>query len=168
MPESITVNLQAITNLLEAIGLVSPTEVTSPTDTPEVLENDIMLSEGVGRFAHTQEYIETDTPEYTVTSIVLEPDVPGPDGEWYTKETIRKASFDFMQMGQTIKLQHSGYTYEAPIVENYLAPTNLTLGNQSVPEGTWVMTLRIQSEPIWVAIKRGNLTGLSIGGRYAL
>jgi hypothetical protein len=40
----------------------------------------------------------------------------------------------------------------------------MNVGGSDVPEGTWLMGLRVNDDGLWADVKAGKLTGLSIGG----
>jgi hypothetical protein len=54
---------------------------------------------------------------------------------------------------------------KAPVIENYLAPIDMIIGNQRVRKGSWIMAHKINDDEIWKDIKEGRLTGLSMGGK---
>jgi DNA adenine methylase len=50
------------------------------------------------------------------------------------------------------------------IVESYLAPSALTVGETPIKQGTWLLGVRVLSDALWQDVKEGRLTGFSIGG----
>ena len=62
-------------------------------------------------------------------------------------------------------LQHEDWSNGiGEIVENYIAPCDMTIGDQAITKGTWLMGV-ILSKSNWELVKSGDLTGLSMGGK---
>ena len=104
-----------------------------------------------------------------VTGIVLEPDIVDSQKDTYSAEEIRKTAHLYMLDFQNIGLQHKAMiNTEARPVESYIVPENtqggVEIGGVLVKSGTWVMTVKVFDDEIWAGIKRGELTGFSIGG----
>lgn len=104
-----------------------------------------------------------------VTGIVLEPDIVDSQKDTYNAEEIRKTAHLYMLDFQNIGLQHKAMiNTEARPVESYIVPENtqggVEIGGVLVKSGTWVMTVKVFDDEIWAGIKRGDLTGFSIGG----
>ena len=51
------------------------------------------------------------------------------------------------------------------MVESYLAPADIELGGQVIRQGTWIMGVKVLDDSMWQAVKDGEYTGFSIGGR---
>lgn len=49
------------------------------------------------------------------------------------------------------------------IVENYIAPVDMIIGNQTVKKGTWLMGV-IWTPEYYEKVKKGEITGFSMGG----
>jgi hypothetical protein len=106
----------------------------------------------------------TDELRY-VLGIVLEPDVVDSQSDTYTAETIRQAAWDYLVHFRNRGLQHKALVNQGvELVESYIAPTNLSIGGQTVKAGTWLIGWHVLDDQIWAAIKSGALTGFSIGG----
>ena len=52
----------------------------------------------------------------------------------------------------------------ATLLENFVAPTDLRIGDRVVKAGTWVIGVRVNDDQVWDDVKTGKLTGFSIGG----
>jgi len=113
--------------------------------------------------------------ERYVLGIVLEPDVIDSQGDTYSEEEVRRACHWWMENHAQLGLQHElivggvpqrvQLTYDrVRILENYLAPVNFVIGGQSVKKGTWLLAVRVIDDELWEQVKRGELTGYSIGG----
>ena len=121
------------------------------------------------------------TEERYVLGIVLEP-TDGADGsEWkpdsqhdiYSKEEIRRVAHQWMEQFKRIGFMHRALINDrVSILESFVVPDG-TGGfdvrdpegeTQHVQEGTWLLGLRINDDELWGKVKRGEISGLSIGG----
>ncbi len=103
--------------------------------------------------------------EHYVLGIVLEPDVVDAQQDTYSVDEVRMASERFMEVHRNMGLMHKGHVNDkVQILENYLAPCDMTLGDTTVKKGTWLMGCRVKDDTLWAAVKAGGLTGFSIGG----
>jgi len=94
---------------------------------------------------------------------VLIPNEPDHDGDRVTVEKIEEVAHKFHEMYGNVDLQHS-LNNVGKMVESYIAPTDLTFGEVTVPKGSWMMGVRVTDEASWEAVKSGKLTGFSIMG----
>lgn len=100
-----------------------------------------------------------------VLGIVLEPDVVDLQGDTYDATTIRDSAWSYLANFRNVSLQHRMFLNgRVEVVESFLAPADMGIGDVAIKEGTWLMGLRLLDEDIWQAVKTGKLTGLSIGG----
>lgn len=106
-----------------------------------------------------------DGDEHIVMSIVYEPNEVDTQGDTANAEEIKKACYYFMEESQVIKMQHKGSKIDASVLENYIAPQELTIAGRVIKTGTWLMAVRINDEAVWGKIKKGELTGFSMAGR---
>lgn len=103
--------------------------------------------------------------ERYVLGIVLEPEVVDAQKDIYSSDEVRAACYRYMEDFQNTGLMHSQLVNgRVRLLENYLAPVDFSIGDESVKKGTWLQALRIRDDGIWHAVKSGELTGLSIGG----
>lgn len=98
--------------------------------------------------------------------IVLEPDVCDTQGHTYSADVVRKAAHEFMRSFQNIGDQHERMlgAGEVQLVESWIAPVAMRIGDVEVREGTWLMGLHFVSDEEWAKVKKGERTGLSIEG----
>lgn len=86
-------------------------------------------------------------------------------GDIYSIDEVRQAAHRFLEdfggLGLMHRLRVNG---QVKIVENYLAPTDLVIGDLEIRKGTWLMAVRILADELWRQVKNGDLTGFSIGG----
>ena len=88
-----------------------------------------------------------------VTFVVMVPEEVDAHGDITSAEEIAKACHNFNTF--------CGDTFD--IVESYIAPTEFTLDEHLVKQGTWLAVLQVKDETVWELIKSGDLCGLSIG-----
>jgi SAM-dependent methyltransferase len=98
-----------------------------------------------------------------VYGIVLSPGEIDLQGDIVSEEEIEKCCHKFMLESQKIFFQHL-MPASAKVVESYIAPQDLTLGSGQVKKGAWVMAVKVLDSEIWESVKKGKITGFSIGG----
>ena len=98
-----------------------------------------------------------------VYGIVYEPNEIDAQGDFATEEEIEKAAHNFMLKYQQIDKQHDFTPGVAEVVESYIAPTDMTIGEQEIKKGSWVLVTKVNDD-IWEDVKSGNLTGYSMAG----
>ncbi|MEC5241218.1 XkdF-like putative serine protease domain-containing protein [Bacillus mycoides] len=108
--------------------------------------------------------LKTEEEKQLVTGVVYEPDVEDSHGDKMTAEEIEKASHTFMENYQHIDKQHDEIAGKGTVVENWIAKSDMTVGEQEVKAGTWLMTVRVDDTDTWEEIKKGEVTGFSMGG----
>jgi len=105
--------------------------------------------------------------EQTVTGVVLQPNVVDAHGDIMSAEVIRKAAHNFLESynkATKLGLQHKNFKKQFQLLESYIAPHGLTLGNQMVGAGAWIIVVKVLDSGIWDKVKKGQITGFSIGG----
>lgn len=107
--------------------------------------------------------------ERYVLGVVLEP--LGGKGEhdsqkdFYSADEIRKAAHKYMEDYGTLGLQHQfKVNGQVKLLENWISRTDETIDGQVVKAGTWLMGIRVVDDELWDRVKKGDLTGFSIGG----
>lgn len=103
--------------------------------------------------------------ERFVLGIVLEPEVVDAQNDIYSADEVRLAAHRFMEEFGGLGLMHRMRVNDhVKVLESYLAPVDLVIGDAKVRKGTWLLAVRILSDELWEAVKSGALTGFSIGG----
>ena len=102
--------------------------------------------------------------ERIVCGIVYEPDTEDAQGDSASEDEIRKACYYFMEKTRQFKVMHKGKPAKIEILENYLAPQDLTISGRKIKKGSWVLVTRILDKKVWQDIKAGKLTGYSMAG----
>lgn len=96
------------------------------------------------------------------TYIVLEGDSVDLHGDTYTTAEVAKACHNFNVNCRKAFIDHAEETDQASIVESYIAPVEMILGDTYVPKGTWLAVVQYDNT-LWKEVKKGTYTGLSIG-----
>lgn len=121
-----------------------------------------------------------DTDKHIITGAAMIPDLPIyriiDDFECYIKfsaETIKELANKFMLEGRTlsVNIEHLIPTTECLIVESYFIDHNRGIVPNEfseLPDGTWIISMKINNDDIWKSIKENGLNGFSIEGIFNL
>jgi len=126
------------------------------------IQEDGAIDEGL--LSITTPIIKVDEGERIVYGIVLEPNVVDTQGDMISEEEIAKAAHYFMEKAQTIGYQHKDFKKKFNIMESYIAPVAFNFCGQEVRKGTWLLSVRVVDDGVWKEVKKGEITGFSIGG----
>jgi len=109
---------------------------------------------------------KADKAKQIVYGVVYEPDVVDAHGDFMTAEEIEKAAHAFMESQHThnIDKQHDLEADEGYVVESYIAPVDMQLGDQTIKKGSWVAGVKVTNAETWAAIEKGEITGFSMWG----
>ena len=108
---------------------------------------------------------KADEDERFVLGVVLEPETVDSQKDVYSASTVRTTAHKFMEDFRHIGLMHRGVIDErVRILESYLAPVDFEIDGATVKRGTWLLAVRVLDDKLWELVKRGVLTGYSIGG----
>jgi len=103
--------------------------------------------------------------ERIVFGVVLEPDTVDAQGDTIAAEEIRQAAHKFMEDFGHLGLQHKEIVNgKLKLLESFIAPVDFDVEGQAVKKGTWLMAERVIDDSLWAAIRKGEITGYSIGG----
>ena len=105
-----------------------------------------------------------DELEGKVWGVVLEPELPDAQGDIVTAEDIAKACHEFMRDYQQPDLQHSGRDAGTVLIENFVAPQDLTIGGEAVRKDSWVQGYQIDDPVVKQEVAENKITGLSLEG----
>ena len=121
--------------------------------------------DGKASFTTYGRILKTDAENHYVTGIVYEPMAEDSQGNYMTEEEITKAAYYFAKNGDKVDLQHSFEPLEgAAVVENWIAKADFKIDGETVRKGTWLMTVEVTDAGVWESIKKGDITGFSMGG----
>lgn len=121
---------------------------------------------GESRWNLDIKFSKLDDDKRLVCGIVYEPDVVDTQGDSASPAEIEKAAHNFMLESATIGIMHKEDAKDrAGIVESFIAPMNMRLGNQMIRKGSWVIIVKVRDDELWKDIKSGKITGFSMAGR---
>jgi hypothetical protein len=99
------------------------------------------------------------------TFLVLSPDEVDLHLDTYNEAEVRKACHNFNQYCMKANLLHLVETDSFSIVESYIIPSDIILGDTFIKKGSWIAVLQFLTDDLWDEVKKGNFTGVSIGAR---
>ncbi len=113
--------------------------------------------------------LKANNEERTVTGVVLQPEVVDAQGDIMSIDVIRKAAHRFLSKynkATKLGLMHKYFgNLGFELYESWIAPQAVSINGTIVKEGSWIMTVYVNSNKIWNMVKSGKLTGFSIGGK---
>lgn len=98
------------------------------------------------------------------TFLVLSPDEVDLHGDIYDAVEVRKACHNFNIHCRKANLLHLFDTDAFSIVESYISPVDMQMGETIIKAGSWLAVLQFNDDSIWEGVKNGDYTGVSIGG----
>ena len=120
---------------------------------------------GSASFASYGRIVNADADSHYITGIVYEPLTEDAHGNYMTEQEITKAAYWFAKNGNQVDVQHSFEPLEkAAVVESYVAPCDMSVGEQASKKGTWMMTVEVDDPDIFEKVQKGEITGFSMGG----
>jgi hypothetical protein len=141
-------------------------EMDKPKDNKVIKEADGVEMEAGDDLAWTMPILKSSDEQRTVTGVVLEPEVTDSHGDIYSDAVIKEAAHNYMIEYQKMGIMHRDFRKSSKIhiVESFIAPQPMKLGNQHIQAGSWVMTVKVLDDDIWDDVKAGKLRAFSIGG----
>ena len=122
-------------------------------------------ADGSAQFSALGKIVKVDEATHYVTGIVYEPMVEDAHSNFMTEDEIRKAAYWFAKNGDKVDLQHSFESVDGvSVVETYVAPCDMQVGDTPIVKGTWLMTAEVTNADVWAAVQKGEITGFSMGG----
>lgn len=111
--------------------------------------------------ANSVKLVTRGTPEWerVVMAEVLVPETPNVFNDYWTRENIRLAAYEFMKRGFGIDIEHDNIdvTGQAHVVESFIARAN----DPDFIEGSWVVGMYIADDALWQSILDGEINGYS-------
>ena len=121
---------------------------------------------GSASFASYGRIVNADADSHYITGIVYEPLTEDAHGNYMTEQEITKAAYWFAKNGNQVDVQHSFEPLEkAAVVESYVAPCDMSVGEQAIKKGTWMMTVEVDDPDIFEKVQKGEITGFFHGRR---
>lgn len=120
---------------------------------------------GSAQFSAQGKILKVDDVTHYITGVVYEPLAEDAHGNYMTEEEIRKAAYWFAKNGDKVDLQHSFEAVDGvSVVENYVAPCDMQVGDTAVLKGTWLITTEVTNTEVWDSVQKGEIAGFSMGG----
>lgn len=109
---------------------------------------------------------KVDDSKRIVIGVVYQPDVEDAHGDMMDAVEIEKAAHLFMENQHTYNIdkQHDLETDKGYVVESYIAPCDMEMGDQTIIKGSWVAGVKVTDDETWEAIQKGEITGFSMWG----
>lgn len=112
--------------------------------------------------------IKANDEKRTVLGVVLKPETTDAQGDIYSEDVIEKAAENFLsKYNRATKLgyMHKNFNKKFELLQSFVAPADIVLGNTIVTKGSWVMKVRVIDANVWKLVKDGKIRGFSIGGK---
>lgn len=104
-----------------------------------------------------------DDAQKLVYGVVYEPDKLDSHDDFMTAAEIEKAAHGFLKDARNIDTQHDFESGVGEVVESYIAPIDMEIGEETITKGSWVLVTKASDE-IWEAVQKGEYTGYSLAG----
>lgn len=100
------------------------------------------------------------------TFLVLSPDEVDLHGDIYDAVEVRKACHNFNIHCRKANLLHLFETDSFSIVESYISPVDMQMGETIIKAGSWLAVIQVseseEGSELWEGIKSGDFNGLSV------
>ena len=159
------------------VGCDSETYAISLVEAPAIESEFVALAKEEEK---QQVFLESNEKHLVVgAALIPDKDIYRNDGEHefyinFTKESIERMSQDFMKeyRQHEVKTDHEDVANEVCVVESWLVADSYkdksnALGI-SVPEGTWMVAMKVNNIDTWERIKAGELKGFSVESLISL
>lgn len=114
------------------------------------------------------EIAKTDEDKRLVFGIVYSPGEVDSQGDMTDAAEIEKAAYDFLKASRTGDGVDKDHTFTpesgAFVAESWLVRKGDPVF-QDQPEGSWGVAIKVDDDVLWDAVKKGEIGGLSMGGR---
>ncbi|CAI6074343.1 hypothetical protein PAECIP112173_02324 [Paenibacillus sp. JJ-100] len=109
---------------------------------------------------------KVDDTKHIVIGVVYQPDVEDAHGDMMDAVEIEKAAHLFMENQHTYNIdkQHDLDADKGYVVESYIAPCDMEIGDQVISKGSWVAGVKVTDDDTWEDIQKGEITGFSMFG----
>jgi hypothetical protein len=126
----------------------------------------IIKSAGKNAIQKQVQIAKVDDAKRVVIGVVYQPDVEDAHGDMMDVVEIEKAAHLFMEKQHTYNIdkQHDLEADKGYVVESYIAPCDMEIGDQIIAKGSWVAGVKVTDDDTWDAIQKGEITGFSMWG----
>ena len=124
---------------------------------------------------------ETDDERHELIGPALIPDIniyrKDANGEGYyvsfSKDTIRQIAQIFMKRGfqKQMNIDHTSTPADSFVYQSFIVDKQLGVNapkNQNIPDGSWVVGVKVNDDEVWNDIKAGKQKGFSVEGLFKL
>jgi len=113
-----------------------------------------------------------DSEKRLVYGVVLEPDEVDAQNDTINSDVIEEAAHAFLasyNRETKLGLMHRLFgNIGVELAQSYISLVDMTVQDQPVKKGSWLMVVKVLDESVWKKIKAGEITGYSIGGMATL
>lgn len=160
------------------VGMNSETFAISMVEEPAIESDFIALSKE--KEEKQQVFLESNEKHLVYgAALIPDKDIYRNNGEQefyinFTKESIEKMSQDFMREYRQyeVKTDHEDVANEVCVVESWLVSDSYKDKSNAlginVPEGTWMIAMKVNNVETWERIKSGELKGFSVESMISL
>lgn len=125
-----------------------------------------------------KEYHFSTDDKHIITGAVMIPDkiiyrcdANGEYNVFFSADTIRKTAENYLKAlkNNTFTLEHSDNTNKVSIIESWIKDSDCdksTALGLNLPNGTWLISAKVNSPELWSEIKNGRFNGFSIAGSF--
>ena len=161
----------------EETGL--PVEAISLVKFPAIEENFVFFSKGKNTKALSLAQVEEDKRTLIGAALIPEKHIPRYDemtdeeyDVYFSKDTVKLASEIYMKHSRTNEhtLEHEVAIDDVHVVESWLVENpemdKSKHYGMEMPEGTWMVRVRVDNDEMWQQVKDGTVRGFSIEGYF--
>lgn len=89
---------------------------------------------------------------------------------FFSKETIRKIAQSFSKKGyqSNLNIEHSGKSADSYVYQSMIVDKAMGIKPMGLPDGSWVVAVKVLNNDVWSEIKMGKHKGFSIEGFFEL
>jgi len=86
--------------------------------------------------------------------------------DYYDEDDVRKSSRAYLANSRAIGFRHKGIIQKeaAHLTQSFIAPSDMTIGENNIPKGSWVIEVKLDHPELIRMAKSGDLSAFSIGG----
>lgn len=97
----------------------------------------------------------------------------GKNGDYFvkfSKDTIRQIAQIFFKNNfqKSLNIDHSSTPAESYVFQSFIIDSKNGIKYQDLPDGSWVIGVKVQSKDVWADIKAGKQKGFSVEGFFQL
>lgn len=103
--------------------------------------------------------------------VIYEPNKLDAHNQWASEETLRKACENFNKSLDEGIVTPNLFHLQAleneslEIIKTWINEVDCVIGDQEIPEGTWLCKMKYHDDELWDMKKSGELQGVSIGAK---